>query len=71
MNILAKYGSKWCHDFPMMLAITCNSNEFFILHEIKEVMGQSMDLTIGVQNVLAKMWAGLELFMNLTNFVFH
>jgi hypothetical protein len=38
-----------------MLAITCNSNEIFILHEIKEGMGQSMDLTIGVQNVLAKM----------------
>jgi hypothetical protein len=38
-----------------MLAITCNSNEFFISHEMEEGIEQSMDLTIGVQNVLARM----------------
>lgn len=71
MNILRGYGSKWSHDFPMMLAITCNFNEFFISHEMKEGIGQSMDLTIGVQNVLARMWAALELFKSLKKFVFH
>jgi hypothetical protein len=70
MNILRKYGSKWSHDFPLMSAITCNSNEFFISHEMEEGMGQSMDLTIGVQNVLARMWVTLELFKSFTNFVF-
>jgi hypothetical protein len=41
--------------FQMMLATSCNSNEFFTPHEMEEGMGQSMDLTIGVWDVLATM----------------
>jgi hypothetical protein len=37
--------------------MACNSNELFTSHEMEEAMGQSMDLVVGVWNILAKMWA--------------
>ncbi len=33
--------------------MACNSNELFTSHEMKEGMGQSLDLVVGVWNILA------------------
>ncbi len=43
--------------------------DFFNSHEMEGGSGQSMDPTIGVQNVLATMHATPTLFKNLTNFI--
>jgi hypothetical protein len=50
------------------MAIPCNSHEFFTYHEIEEGVGQSVDPTIGVQDVLSAMQATPNLFKTLTDF---
>ncbi len=46
-----------------------SAQDFFSSHEMEGGSGQSMDPTIGVQNVLATMHATPTLFKNLTNFI--
>jgi hypothetical protein len=50
------------------MAIPYNYHEFFTSHEIEEGVGQSVDPTIGVQDVLSTMQATPNLFKTLTNF---
>ncbi len=50
------------------MAILCNSHEFFTSHEIEEGVGQSVDPTVGVQDVLNTMRTTPNLFKTLTNF---
>jgi hypothetical protein len=50
------------------MVITCNSHNFFTSHEIEEGAGQSMDVRIGVQNILTTMWATSHFSKSLTNF---
>ncbi len=39
----------------MMLLVACNSNDFFISHEMEEMMGQYVDSIIGVWDALVTM----------------
>jgi hypothetical protein len=38
-----------------MLLVACNSNDFFTSHEMEEMMGQYVDLVIGVWDALVTM----------------
>jgi hypothetical protein len=42
----------------------------FNANELEEGACQSLDLSVGVQDVLVNMWAMLRLFKTLTNFTF-
>jgi hypothetical protein len=48
--------------------VVVNSFDMLNANVLKEGAGQSMDLGMGVQYVLATMWATLRLFKTLTNF---
>ncbi|CAK9213781.1 unnamed protein product [Sphagnum troendelagicum] len=48
--------------------IGANSFHMFNTNELKEGVGQSMDPSVGVQDVFATMWAMPRLFKTLTNF---
>ncbi len=50
------------------MAVPYNSHEVFTSHEIEEGAGQSINLMVGVWNVLSTMRATPNLFKNLTNF---
>jgi len=51
------------------MAIACNSHNFFTSHEIEEGVGQSMDVRVGVKDILTTMRATPHLFKSLTNFI--
>jgi hypothetical protein len=38
-----------------MMLVACKSNDFFTSHEMEEMMGQYVDLVIGVWNALVTM----------------
>ncbi len=57
------------HQIVVQAIITCvNIWEFFTSMELEEGGGKSVDLNIGVWNILTTMWAMPSLFKSLTNF---
>jgi len=52
----------------MITIVASNSKYLFISLQIEEGVNQSMDLIIGVHDVLGIMWITLTLFKTLTNF---
>ncbi len=48
-----------------MMLVACKSNDFFTSHEMEEMMGQYVDLVIGVWNALVTMWVTPWLFKSL------